>query len=211
MTTVAPSCSRPENSPFPHHYDPSSVPTADKPLPACSKGSSCFLKGSSRQAALSAFPSAPQTPPPGRDSNHPELPRQAQDAEPTCSARGKADAQSEHNISEISWPPEPVTALREGLDPRHATSTGVTHPWITGSFLEAQCPGIFEVNPKFQVDWGGIAACGPSTGSCGSRPGNCTPFPGNFQSQSGWEAAPGPPCRIFQQGLLPSGPAEPLG
>lgn len=86
----------------------------------------------------------------------------------------------------ISRPPEPGTALREGLGPRHPKSVGVSPPWITGSFLEEQCPEMFEVNPKFQVDLGGIWACGAFTESCGSRPGYCTPFPGNFQSQSGW-------------------------
>lgn len=48
---------------FPHHRDGGNVPTAAEPLPARSKGSSCFLKVSSRQAALSALPGAPQTPP----------------------------------------------------------------------------------------------------------------------------------------------------
>lgn len=61
---------------------------------------------------------------------------------------------SPNPLPEISRPPEPVTALREELDPRHPISMGVTHPWIMGSFLEAQCPGMFEVNPEFQVDFG---------------------------------------------------------
>lgn len=85
----------------------------------------------------------------------------------------------------ISWPPEAVTALREGLGLRHPMSRGVTHLWITGSFLEAQNLGMFEVNPKFQGDFEGLQLADLPLNP-ESRPGNCIPFPGNFQSQSGW-------------------------